>query len=200
MSQADQKEVLVNVDIARNWQIKLLERINSLTVHQLPEIKFLTFTGNYDEWETFWSSFYNNVDSRDNLEKAAKLSYLLQSLREMIMGLSHTDANYAIAVRALKDRYADSVKQTQVLLQKFYNSPFPCHNAKELRSFLMEYRKVREQMRHVENFDASALTGRSILVGKLSYQTFIETCDHTKNYDFSILDMDRALQYIIGKL
>ena len=34
MSQADQEEVLVNVDIARNWQIKLLERINSLTVHQ----------------------------------------------------------------------------------------------------------------------------------------------------------------------
>ena len=34
MSQADQEEVLVNVDIARNWQIKLLERINSLTVYQ----------------------------------------------------------------------------------------------------------------------------------------------------------------------
>ena len=92
MSQADQEEVLVNVAIARNWQIKLLERVNSLTVHQqasatmpkkshakLPEIKLLTFTGNYDEWETFWSSFYNNVDSRDDLKKSAKLTYLLQS-------------------------------------------------------------------------------------------------------------------------
>ena len=135
-SQADQEEVLVNIDVARNWQIKLLERIHSLTVYQqvsatmpkkchakLPEIKLLTFSGNYDEWETFWSSFYNNVDLRDDLKKSAKLTYLLQSLegepREMIKGLSHTDANYIIAVTALQDRYADPIKQTEVLLQKF---------------------------------------------------------------------------------
>ena len=108
MSQTNQEEVLANVDIARNWQIKLLERLHSLTVTQqasattpkklhakLPEIKLLTFSGNYDEWEAFWSSFYNNVDSRDDLDKSAKLTYLLQSLkgepREMIKGLSHTD-------------------------------------------------------------------------------------------------------------
>ena len=93
MTQADQEEVLVNVDIARNWQIKLFKRIHSFTVNQqasattpkkrhakLPEIKLLTFSGNYDEWETFWSSFYNNVDSRGDLKKSAKLTYLLQSL------------------------------------------------------------------------------------------------------------------------
>ena len=33
----------------------------------------------------------------------------------MIKGLSHTDANYIIAVTALQDRYADPVKQTEVL-------------------------------------------------------------------------------------
>ena len=84
MSQDIQEEVLVNLGIARNWQVKLLERIHSLTVNQqvsattpkkhhakLPEIKLLTFGENYDEWETFWSSFYNNVDSRDDLEKSA---------------------------------------------------------------------------------------------------------------------------------
>ena len=178
MSLADQKEVLVSVDIARNCQIKLLERV--------------------------WRSFYNNVDSRDDLEKAAKLTYLLQSLevepREMITGLSHMDANYIIAVTALRDRYADPIKQTEVRLQKFFNLPSPRHNAKELCSFLMEYHKVREQMRHVGDFDASALTIRSVLVRKLSYQTFTEICDHVKDYNFSILDMDRALQYIIGNL
>ena len=140
---------------------------------KLPEIKLLTFNGNYDDWKTFWSSFYNNVVSRDNLEKSAKLTYLLQSLegepREMIKGLSHTDANYIIAVTALQDRYADPVKQTEVLLQKFFNLPSPLHNAKDLRSFLMAYHKVKEQMRHVEDFDASTLSIRSVLVRKLSY-------------------------------
>ena len=203
MTQADQDEVLVNVDIARKWQIKLLERVNSLTVNQqasttmpkklhakLPDFKLLTFSGNYVEWETFWSSFYNNVDSRDNLEKSAKLTYLLQSLegepREMIKGLSHTDANYIITVTTFRDRYANPMKQTEVLLQKYFNLPSPCHNAKKLSSFLTEYRKVREQMRHVEDFDASALTIRSVLIRKLSYQTFSEICDHVKNHNFSI--------------
>ena len=217
MTQADQEEVLVNIDIARKWQMKLLERVISLTVNQqasattpkkrhakLPEIKLLTFSGNYDEWKTLWSSFYNDVDSRDDLEKSAKLTYLLQSLkgepREMIKGLSHTDDNYIIAVTALQDWYADPVKQTEVLLQKFFNLPSPRHNAKELRSFLAECRKVREQMRHVEDFDASSLAVRSVLVRKLTYQTFTEICDHVKDHNFSISDMDRALQYIIGKL
>ena len=118
----------------------------------------------------------------------------------MIKGLSHTDANYIIAVTALQDRFADPVKQTEVLLQKFFNLPSPRHNAKELRSFLAEYHKVREQMRHVEDFDASSLVVRSVLVRKLSYQTFTEIYDHVKDHNFSILDMDRALQYIIGKL
>ena len=137
MSQDVQEEVLVNVNIARNWQVKLFERIHSLTVNQrasattprkhhakLPEIKLLTFGGNYDEWETSWSSFYNNVDSRDDLKKSAKLTYILQSLegepREMIKGLLHTDANYIIAVTTLRDWYVDPVKQTEVLLQIFF--------------------------------------------------------------------------------
>ena len=94
LSQDVQEEVLVNINLARNWQVKLLERIHSLSVNQqatatvtnkkrhakLPEIKLLTFSGNLDEWETFWSSFYNNVDSRDDLKQSAKLTYLLQSL------------------------------------------------------------------------------------------------------------------------
>ena len=216
--QAAQDKVLVNINLARNWQIKLLERIHSLSVNQhatatvtnkkrhakLPEIKLLTFSRNFDEWRIFWRSFRNNVDSRDDLEQSAKLTYLLQSLerepREIISGLSHTDDNYRIALDSLHDRYADPVQQTEVLLQKFFNLPTPRYNAKELRKFLTEYRKVREQMWHVEDFDASALTIRSVLLQKLSYQTYSEICDHIKNHNFSLQEMDSTLQYIIGKL
>ena len=55
-------------------------------------------------------------------------------------------------------------------------------------------------MRHVEDSDASALTIRSVLIHKLSYQTFSEISDHVKNYNFSLQEMDSTLQYIIGKL
>ena len=118
----------------------------------------------------------------------------------MIKGLSHTDDNYLIAINSLHDRYADPIVQTEVLLQKFFNLPSPRHNAKEFRKFLTEYRKVRDQMPHVEDFDASALTIRSVLLRKLSYQTYSEISDHVKNHNFSLQAMDSTLQYIIGKL
>ena len=118
----------------------------------------------------------------------------------MIKGLSHTDDNYLIVMNSLHDWYVDPIKQTEVLLQKFFNLPSPRHNAKELRKFLTEYRKVREQMRHVEDFDASALTIRSVLIRKPSYQTYSKISDHVKNHSFSLQEMDSTLQYIIGKL
>ena len=153
LSQETQDEVglLVNIDLTKTWQIKLLERINSLNQQstaavtskkrhaKLPEIKLPTFSGNFDEWETFWSSFSNNVDSTDDLEQSAKLTYLLQSLegepQKIISGLSHTDDNYCIALESWRDRYADPVQRSEVLLQKFFNLPSPRHNVKELRKF-----------------------------------------------------------------
>ena len=117
----------------------------------------------------------------------------------MIKGLSHKDDNYLIAINSLHDKYADPKKQTKVL-QKFFNLSSHCHNAKELRKFLTEYRKVRDQMRHVKDFNASAITIRSVLLRKLSYQTYSEISDHVKNHNVSLQEMDGTLQYIIGKL
>ena len=151
--------------------MKWLERMHFITLARqvtsvvkkrtakLPEVKLVTFKGEYDEWETFWSSFRNNVDFRDDLEPSAKLPYLLQCLegepKEMIKGLPHIDSNYVIAVNLLTDRYADKIKQTAVFLQKFHNLLSPKHNAKDLRSFLTEYRKVREQMQNLTTVDDS---------------------------------------------
>ena len=195
--------------------MKLLERMHFITLARqvtpivkkrsakLPKIKLVTFKGEYDEWETFWSSFHNNVDFRDDLEPSAKLTYLLQRLegepREMIKGLPHTDLNYVIAVNLLTDRYGDRIKQTNVLLQKFHNLPSLKHNAKDLRSFLTEYRKVREQMRNLTTVDDS-LVVRSTIVRKLSMPTYEAICDHHRSYDFSLEQMDVALQYMINKL
>ena len=53
-----------------------------------------------------------NVDVRDDLEKATKLIYLVQSLKgepkELFSGLSITDDNYSIAIQILKDHYGDA--------------------------------------------------------------------------------------------
>ena len=93
LTQVEQGEVYASLSNARSWQVKLLERVNfiksfltnSSTVTKkkfgrLPEVKLATFKGNFDEWETFWSSFRPNVDVRDDLERSTKFIYLAQSL------------------------------------------------------------------------------------------------------------------------
>ena len=117
----------------------------------------------------------------------------------MIKGLPNTNQNYAVAVNLLPERYGDEVKQTHVLLQKFHNLPSPKHNAKDLRSFLTVYRKVREQMRCVTNIHESELVIRSTLIRKLSMQTYEAICDYRRNYNFSLMQMDVATQYIVDK-
>ena len=208
-------EVQAALIVARGWQVKLLERMHFITLARqvtpvvkkqaakLPEIKLVTFKGEYDEWETFWNSFRNNVDFRDDLEPSAKLTYLFQCLegepKEMVKGLPHTDSNYVIAVYLLTDRYGDKIKQTDVLLEKFHNLPSPKHNAKDLHSFLTECRKVRQQMWNLTTVDDS-LVIRSTIVRKLSLPTYEAICDYHRCYDFSLEQMNDAFQYMIDKL
>ena len=93
LTQVEQGEVYASLSNARSWQVKLLEHINfiksfstnSSTVTKkkygrLPEVKLAIFKGNFDEWETFWSSLRTNVDVQDNLERSTKFIYLAQSL------------------------------------------------------------------------------------------------------------------------
>ena len=119
LTMSEQGEVQADLSVVRGWQVKMLERVNFIvTARQvmpvikkqsvkLPGIKLITFKGEFDEWNAFWISFRNNVNSRDDLESSARLSYLLQSVdgepKEMIKGLPNTDQNYAVAVNLLTE-------------------------------------------------------------------------------------------------
>ena len=97
------KAVLQKSLVAQGRLLKLVERMHSLDIVtqnvpkkcsiKLPELKLITFKGDLEEWPTFWSSFRNSVDIRDDLEDAAKLAYLIPSLadepKEIVKALSN---------------------------------------------------------------------------------------------------------------
>ena len=223
MSEVNEAEVYANVSDARSWQIKLMDRVKFLESFsanananvnvnvvpkkkpgRIPEVKLTVFKGNFEEWETFWSLFRTNVDVRDDLEKTTKFIYLVQSLegepKEMISGLAITDDNYTVALYILRDRYANESKQTNVLMQKFHAMSTPKHNAKDLRVFLTEYRKIKHQLTRVLNFQASELVIKSIVVSKLPFQTFGRICDIYVTHDFTLEQMETGIQHIVNKL
>ena len=217
MSQVDEGEVYASLRNAKSWQIKLLERVNFIRSFatnvnvvtkkkpgRLPEVKLTVFKGNFEEWETFWSSFRTNVDFREDLEKTTKFIYLVQSLEgepeEMINGLAITDDNYDVALYILRDCYENASKQTNVLLQKFHTMPTPKHNPKDLRVFLTEYREIKHQLSRVLDFRQSQLVIKSIVVRKLPFQTFDRICDIYVTHDFTLNQMETGIQHIVDKL
>ena len=171
---------------------------------RLPEVKLNVFKGNFEEWETFWSSFRANVDVRDDLEKTTKFIYLVQSLegepKEMISGLAINDDNYSVALYIIRDRYANESKHTNVLMQKFHTMSTPKHNSKDLRVFLTEYRKIKHQLSRVLDFQASELVIKSIVVHKLPFQTFDRICDIYVTHDFTLEQMETGIQQKVNKL
>ena len=217
MSRVDEGEVYASLSNARGWQVKLLERVNfiksfSTNVNvvtkkkpgRLPEVKLAVFKGNFEEWETFWSSFRTNVDVRDDIEKTTKFIYLVQSLegepKEMINGLAITDDNYNVTLYILRDRYENASKQTNVLMQKFHRMPTPKHNPKDLRVFSTEYRKIKHKLSRVLDFRQSELVIKSIVVRKLPFQTFDRICDIYVTHDFTLDQMETGIQHIVDKL
>ena len=222
-SEVNEAEVYVNVSDARSWQIKLMSRIHFLESFnanananvnvnvvpkkkpgRLPEVKLSIFKGNFEEWETFWSSFPANVDVRDDLEKTTKFIYLVQSLegepKEMISGLAINDDNYTVALYILRDRYANESKQTNVLMQKFHTMSTPKHNSKDLRVFLTEYSKIKHQLSRVLDLQASELVIKLIVVRKLPFQTFDRICDIYVTHNLTLEQMETGIQHIVDKL
>ena len=118
----------------------------------------------------------------------------------MINGLAITDDNYTVALYILRDRYTNESKQTNVLMQKFHTMPTSRHNPKDLRVFLIEYRKIKHQLSRVLDFRQSELVIKSIVVRKLPFQTFDRICDIYVTHDFTLEQMETDIQHIVDKL
>ena len=216
MTQVDEGEVYASLSNARSWQIKLgrvnfirsfatnVNVVTKMKPGRLPEVKLAIFKVNFEEWETFWSSFWTNVHVRNDIERSTNFIYLAQSLegepKEMISGLAITDDNYNLAVRILRDRYDNASKQTNVLLQRFHTLPTSKHNPKDLRVFLTEYRKIKAQLSRVLDFQASELVIKSIVIRKLTFQTFDRICDIYVTHNFTLDQMETGIQHIVNKL
>ena len=92
---------------------------------KLPKLELPHFSGKYTEWETFWQHFEIVIHSNDEVPKITKFNYLNSLLEgeaiEEIRGYSLTEANYDIAVQALKDRYGKPDKIVFAHVQALLN-------------------------------------------------------------------------------
>ncbi|XP_066596911.1 uncharacterized protein [Prorops nasuta] len=78
---------------------------------KLPKLDLPSFSGKYEDWESFSDLFVSLVHTRSKLSDATKLQYLKSCLTgsaaEFIKGVTITDANYQVTWQALKARYCN---------------------------------------------------------------------------------------------
>ena len=89
--------------VAEGWQ-----RDNTVRP-KLRKLSLKRFGGDPKDWMEFWDSFEGTIDKNDTLSQRDKFEYLKDCLegkaKQVVAGFRLTEANYAVAVQMLKDRF-----------------------------------------------------------------------------------------------
>ncbi|XP_069195676.1 uncharacterized protein [Procambarus clarkii] len=110
---------------------------------KLPQISIPTFSGNENEsWDDFWSKFVDAVDSKSNILKTTKFTYLQGLLRnealKVISNITLTSDGYDLAVQLLKSNYDNKERTIAILVQKLLGLPSANNSTDSLQAFRLE--------------------------------------------------------------
>ena len=162
-----------------------------LPLPKLPALKIPSFGGSYETWNPFWDIFNSLVHSRTDIANVVKFSTLRASLTDnafkAIEGLPVSNDNYPVAIKLLRDRYANTENLKRNLMSKLTHLDAPSHNLEDLTSFKLEYEKIILQLKGL-TIDTDALS--PILVNMITEKLPSETRKLIANkYDTTSLEM-----------
>ena len=76
---------------------------------KLPKLELKSFSGNYEEWQSFWDTFESAVNRNTDISRIQKFTYLKSCVtgaaESAITGLPLTEDNYETAIDILRDRF-----------------------------------------------------------------------------------------------
>ena len=76
---------------------------------KLPKLELKSFSGNYEEWQSFWDTFESAVNRNTDISRIQKFTYLKSCVTgaavSTITGLPLTEDNYETAIDILRDRF-----------------------------------------------------------------------------------------------
>ena len=166
---------------------------------KLPEIEIPKFNGKPIEWQSFWDQFSAAVDSKTNIPDVVKFSYLKgvlsKDVQESIRGLLITNENYSIALKILRERYANK----QVLISSSMERSVklqPITSMKNVKGLRTMYDLVEGNVRN-----SSSLGVPSDTYGKLLVHLLIEKIPHTlrlvisPEFNDEVWDLENMLKY-----
>lgn len=92
---------------------------------KLPVIQLPTFSGKYEEWQTFHDMFLSLIQNNKQLTAVQKLHYLKSSLsgepENLLRNLTTTEANYGEAWKQLTKRYNNKRYNCNAILKNLFS-------------------------------------------------------------------------------
>ena len=171
---------------------------------KLPEIAIPQFSGEEEDWESFWAKFESLVHSRNDIQDTLKFVYLDNAIKgkakKVISGYQVTAANYPIVVDQLKKHYEDPDRVRRNLCQQLCKLKSPRHDSRELKEFRIEYNYVLESLRQHNRVDDAAWFFIELLLNKLHVDTleFLFTYHKTRYIDLK--QLNEGLEYLCDVL
>lgn len=136
--------------------------VNPSCDYKLPKLSVPQFSGAFNEWISFKSSFNSMIHNNAKLNNLQKYHYLLSALRGdaalTIQGMDLTDQNYSQAWQAILERYDMLRKNVYSHLDKLTEtSPLTKESCVGLRKLIddvsISIRALRSLNRSVDNWD-----------------------------------------------
>lgn len=108
---------------------------------RLPKLDLPKFHGDYTQWNSFYDLFKSIVDNNTTISSAQKFHYLKMNVigdaARLITNYKVTDANYTLALSALKNRYDNKRMTIRTLLKMLLDQPpISTENSASLRSLI----------------------------------------------------------------
>ena len=164
----------------------------------------VTFNSKPIQWQSFWDQFSVAVDSKTNIPNVVKFSYLKgvlsKDVQESIRVLLITNENYGIALKILRERYANK----QVLISSYIESFVkvqPITSMKNVSWLRAMYDLIDRNVRNL-----SSLGVPSDTYGKLLFHLLIKKILHSLRlvisweFDDKVWDLKKMLKYFKKEL
>ena len=118
-----------HLEIVKGKMIKCVTSIHSdqkdSTNVRLPKIEIRKFNGDPTEWQRFYDSFVCAVHEKTTINDVEKMNYLFNLLEgealSMVKGFQLSNANYALALKMLEERFGDKQLLISSLMNKLIN-------------------------------------------------------------------------------
>ncbi|XP_063382166.1 uncharacterized protein LOC134668654 [Cydia fagiglandana] len=160
---------------------------------KLPKIDIAKFTGNYQDWTSFYDMFTSLIHNKENLSSVQKMHYLKSYLSgepaQLLDHLAVTETNYELAWLTLQNRYNNKRVIVNSILSKLMNQKkIHTGTAKAIREILDTTMECLNKLK-VQNINTSSCDTLiiHIIVEKLETETHKEWEEEASNLNLTEL-------------